>query len=89
MSGVRGVCCPGPAHQRMSLRRQPVNELCGSGPLTKKSHAIPPGLVCYGARKRWNCNDAISMCERLTGELHATLLRLVTVVVRVALSSAR
>jgi len=40
-------------------------------------------LVLYGVRKRWNCNDVTSMCERLTGELHTKLLRLVAVAVAV------
>ena len=41
-----------------------------------------PELVPCGARKCWNCNEGISMYERLIGELHAKLLRLVAVVTR-------
>ena len=41
------------------------------------------------ACKRCNSNDGNSACEAVVGELRAKLLRLVTVVVRVALSSAR
>ena len=33
-----------------------------------------PEPVPCGVRKRWNCNEGISMCERLIGELHAKLL---------------
>ncbi|ERH24242.1 hypothetical protein HMPREF1980_01906 [Actinomyces sp. oral taxon 172 str. F0311] len=42
---------------------------------------LPPKVACnsvarifWGVYKRWNCNDRISICERLTGKLHATLL---------------
>ena len=84
MSGVvRGVvCCPRPAHQRMSLRRQPVHEPCGSG--------IPPPKVAHNSlrsffkstQKRCNSNDLCPWFETLSWELRAKLLWFVAVVAR-------
>ena len=50
---------------------------------TSSTHlgSLPPKVACnsvarifWGVYKRWNCNDRISICERLIGKLHATLL---------------
>ena len=54
-----------------------------SGMSAPKVACNSPELVPCGARKRWNCNKGISMHERLIGELHAKLLRLVAVAVAV------
>lgn len=67
----------------MQFRSQSVDEVRGCGVPPPKVACNSHELVLYGVRKRWNCNDVTSMCERLTGELHAKLLRLVAVAVAV------
>ena len=83
MSGVWGGLF-GWARSRMQFRSQSVDEVRVWHPTPPKVACNSRELVLCDARKRWNCNDAISMCERLTGELHAKLLWFVAVAVAVA-----
>ena len=64
MSGVWGGLLSGLARSRMQFRSHSVDEVRACGVLPPKVACNSPELVLCGVRKRWNCNDAISMCDR-------------------------